>query len=71
MSESVVQVESTNRDFNLDLNYNLRPTPPAIDPNIDDPVNDTGLGPHRGDLEMSDEFASLLRMILKQSGESS
>lgn len=71
MSASSVQVESTNRDLNLDVNYKLRPTPPAIDPNIDDPVNDTGLGPHRGDLQMSDEFACLLRMILKESGESS
>jgi hypothetical protein len=32
-------------------------------PNIDDPVNDTGLGPRRGDLQLSDEFACLLSVI--------
>lgn len=71
MSASPVQVESTNRDWNLEANYKLRPTPPDIDPNIDDPVNDTGVGPHRGDVQISDEFTCLLRMILKKSQESS
>jgi hypothetical protein len=28
------------------------------DPNIDDPVNDTGLGPWRSDFQVSGEFAS-------------
>jgi len=28
------------------------------DPSIDDPVNDTGLGPRHGDLQVSGEFAS-------------
>ena len=42
------------------------------DSGIDDPVNDTGLGPLRGDLQLqglqlSDEFACLLGMIYKES----
>ena len=69
MSASTVQVESTNTDFNLEFNYKLRPTPPDIYPNIDDPVNDTGLGPYRGDLQMSDEFACLLNVICENNGE--
>ena len=71
MSASTVQVESTNKDLNLEFDFELRPTLPDIDPNIDDPGNDTGLAPSRGDLQMSDEFTCLLRMILKTSGESS
>ena len=33
------------------------------DPSIDDPVNDTGLSPRQGDLQVSDEFASQLSPI--------
>ena len=69
MSASTVQAESTNRDLHQEFNDKLRPTPPAIDPNIDDPVNDTGLGPYRGDLQMSDEFACLLNVICANNGE--
>jgi len=43
--------------------------PRMADPGIDDPVNDTGLGPRRGDLQLSDEFACFVRMICEGSGE--
>ena len=69
MSASTVQVESIKTDLNLKLNYKLRPNVSDIDPNIDDPVNDTGLGPYRGDLQMSDEFACLLNVICAKNGE--
>jgi hypothetical protein len=69
MSVSIVQVESTNRDLNLEFNSKLRPTSLGIDSNIDDPVNDTGLGPRRGDLQMSNEFACLLNVICANNGE--
>jgi hypothetical protein len=39
------------------------------DPSIDDPVNDTGLAPRHGDLQLSDEFACLVRLICEGSGE--
>jgi hypothetical protein len=41
----------------------------VADPSIDDPVNDTGLGPRRGDLRLSDEFVCLLSVICEGSGE--
>ena len=69
MSASTVQVESTKTDLNLEFTYKLRPTVPDVDPNIDDPVNDTGLGPYRGDLQISDEFACLLYVICGKDGD--
>ena len=69
VSASTVKVESTTRDLNLEFNYKFRPTPPDIDPNIDDPVTDTGVGPHRGDLQMSDEFACLVNLICTEHGD--
>ena len=40
-----------------------------LEPSIDDPVNDTGLGPRRGDLQSSDEFACLVKLICEGGGE--
>jgi len=40
-----------------------------LEPSIDDPVNDTGLGSRRGDLQLSDEFSCLIRLICEASGE--
>ena len=71
MSGSVIQAELIRTDLNLDYNGTSPRTLLDSDSGIDDPVNDTGLGPHRRDLQMSDEFTCLLRMILKESGESS
>jgi hypothetical protein len=67
VSASTVQVEN-KAVWNMEFSYNLRPTPPGIDPNIDDPVNDTGLEPHRGDPQMSHEFACLLSVMCAQNG---
>jgi hypothetical protein len=58
----------------LDLVYDAPSRLSVVDPSmaapgIDDPVNDTGLGPRRGDLQLSDEFACLVRIICEGSGE--
>jgi hypothetical protein len=53
----------------LDLAYAAPSRLSVVDPSIDDPVNDTGLGPRRGDLQLSDEFACLVRLICEGSGE--
>ncbi len=39
-------------------------------PGIDDPVNDTGLGPRRGDLQLSEEFACVLSVLVTDDEES-
>jgi len=41
----------------------------VAEPGIDDPVNDTGLGPRRGDLHLSDELARFVKVICEGSGE--
>ena len=58
----MIQAELTSMDLNLELTDRLPHIPVDGDPGIDDPVNDTGLGLHRGDLHLSDEVACLLRM---------
>jgi hypothetical protein len=50
-------------DWHLDLVHDLPSQSPQGDPSIDDPVNDTGLGPRHGDLQVSGEFASQLSLI--------
>jgi hypothetical protein len=53
---SSVHTALSKNDWNLDLDDS--PSQPLQgDPNIDDPVNDTGLGPRHGDLQVSGEFA--------------
>ena len=56
-------------DWHLELAYDAPSRLSVADPSIDDPVNDTGLGPRRGDLQLSDEFACLVRLICEGSGE--
>ena len=58
-----------HRTGSLDLPNDARPRLSMVDSGIDDPVNDTGLGPLRGDLQLSDEFGCLLSMICEGSGE--
>jgi hypothetical protein len=57
--------------MDLSLEFADRParTLPNGDPSIDDPVNDTGLAPHRGDLQMSEEFAYMVKLICEGHGE--
>ena len=73
MSASNVQSELYVADWQLDFNYGQPSGSYAVDrsvnPGIDDPVNDTGLGSRRGDLQPSDEFAGLVKMICEGSGE--
>jgi hypothetical protein len=53
----------------MDLAYDAPSRLSVADPGIDDPVNDTSLGPRRGDLQLSDEFDCLVRLICEGSGE--
>ena len=56
MSSNVHAALSRN-DWHPDLVHDLPTQYLQDDPNIDDPVNDTGLGPRHGDLQVSGEFA--------------
>ena len=56
-------------DWQFEVAYDAPSRLPVADPSIDDPVNDTGLGPRRGDLQLSDEFAGLIRLICEESEE--
>jgi hypothetical protein len=56
-------------DWHLDLAFDVQSRLSVADPSIDDPVNDTGLGPRRGDLQLSDEFARLVKVICEEGGE--
>ena len=68
MSGSLIQVELVRTDLNLDYS-DRSPLTRLGDPGIDDPVNDTGRDPHRGDLQMSDEFACLVNLICMEHGD--
>lgn len=50
-------------DWHLDLVYDLPSRSLQGDPSIDDPVNDTGLGPRCGDSQVSRELVSQLNRI--------
>ena len=66
MSSNIHTTFSRN-DCHLDLVHGLPTQPLQGDPSIDDPVNDTGLGPRCGDLQVSDEFArSLSRFEMRR-----
>jgi hypothetical protein len=65
---SVIQVELVRTDLNLEYS-DTSPLTRLDDSGIDDPVNDTGLGPHRGDLRMSEEFACLVNLICMEHGD--
>jgi hypothetical protein len=69
VSASNVQSALSTTDWHWDLDYDTPSRLSVADPSIDDPVNDTGLGPRRGDLRLSDEFACLLSVICEGSGE--
>jgi hypothetical protein len=74
VSARTVQPALSTSDWHLDLPKDARSTLSVADSGIDDPVNDTGLGPLRGDLQLpdlqlSDEFGCLLSMICEGSGE--
>jgi hypothetical protein len=54
---SNVHTALSRNDWPLDLVYDLPSQSLPGDRSIDDPVNDTGLGPRGGDLQVSCEFA--------------
>ncbi len=54
---SNVRTALSRNDWHLDLIQDLPSQFLQGDPSIDDPVNDTALGPRRGDLQVSGEFA--------------
>ena len=68
MSGSVIQAELIRTDLNLDCS-STSPRTRLGDSGIDDPVNDTGRDPHRGDLQMSQEFACLVNLICMEHGD--
>jgi hypothetical protein len=53
---SNVHAELSRNDWQLNLVHDLPSQSLRGDPSIDDPVNDTGLGPRCGDLQVSGEF---------------
>jgi hypothetical protein len=55
---SNVHTAVSRSDWYPDLALDLLSQCLQGDPNIDDPVNDTGLGPRCGDFQVSREFAS-------------
>jgi hypothetical protein len=54
---SNIHAALSRNDWHPDLVHDLPSQYLQDDPNIDDPVNDTGLGPGHGDLQVSGEFA--------------
>ena len=69
MNATNFQSALSTPEWPLDCAYDPQSRLTVADPSIDDPVNDTGLGPRRGDLQLSDEFACLLSVICEGSGE--
>jgi hypothetical protein len=69
VSATNVQSALSTTDWHWDLADDAPSRLSVADPSIDDPVNDTGLAPRHGDLQLSDEFACLVRLICEGSGE--
>jgi hypothetical protein len=68
VSGSVIQVELVGADLNLDYS-DTSPLTRLDNSGIDDPVNDTGPGLHRGDLQISDQFACLVNLFCMEDGD--
>ena len=74
MSATNIQAAFPTTDLHLEFAYDEPSRSSAVltiltDPGVDDPVNDTGLGSRRGDLQLSDEFNCLIRLICEGSGD--
>jgi len=69
VSATNVQSASSITNRHLDVGQYEPSRFSVADPSIDDPVNNTGLGPRRGDLQLSNEFAYLVRLICEANGE--
>lgn len=68
MTARTVAPVSSTRNWGLDLAYDAIARLPMADPDIDDPVDDTGLGPRSGDLQLFGEFACLVRLMCEEGG---
>jgi hypothetical protein len=64
MSASNVPSELYVADWQLNFAYDEPLAALKADPNIDDPVNDTGISLRCGDLQLSDEFACMLTALV-------
>jgi hypothetical protein len=69
VSASNFQRVLSRTDQHLDIAYAAPSRLSVADPSVDDPVNGTGISSQRGDLQLSDEFACLVKVICEQSGE--
>jgi len=69
VSASNVQRALSRTDRHLDIACAAPSRLSVADPSIDDPVNDTRISSQRGDLQLSDEFACLVKVICERSGE--
>jgi len=69
VSASNFQRTLSGTDRHLNIAYAGPSSLSVADPNIDDPVNDTGLSSQRGDFHLSDEFTCLIKVICEGSGE--
>ncbi len=69
MSANNVQRALSRTDRHLGIAYAAPSRLSVADPSIDDPVNDTRISSQRGDLQLSDEFACLVKVICERSGE--
>ena len=69
MSASNFQRALSRTDRYLDIAYAGPSRLSVADPSIDDPVNDTRISSQRGDFQLSDEFACLVKVICEGSGE--
>jgi hypothetical protein len=59
---------SSPRHWGVDIAHDAAARLPVADPDIDDPVDNTGLGPRRGDLQLFGEFACLVRLMCEEGG---
>jgi hypothetical protein len=69
MSATTVQPVFSATDWHLDLASHAPSTVSLADAGTDHPVDDTGPGHKRGDLQHSVEFACLIKLICEERGE--
>ena len=70
MSAKTFQFALSTTDWHLDFAYGFPSSLLECDPDVDDPVNDTGVGPRLGDLRLAEETACPLSVVFQGIGES-
>jgi hypothetical protein len=63
VSAGIAQPVVITADWLLDLRHDELSSLAMAGSGIDDPVNDTGLGPERGDLQLANEFVCLIKVM--------